>query len=238
MIPKTKKIVILGTTGSGKTTFLKHFAKHFDTSAEVKRNIKLEEAQLQNTFSITDQSLFEDSTTTTSMNVQQVMFYTTYANQFDYACDNYPDIINCEDVAELYPTFLVDTAGQERFDFMQEICIKGADAILIFADGTNIQSIERVSHYIRMTREEERRKATKIPIMVFINKKDLKERGIYVGSSFLENILPPEDRENLEVFETSNLDLETFIFPFRILLDKFDDFPLLRHEMQRTIAAI
>ena len=71
-----------------------------------------------------------------------------------------------------------------------------------------------------MTRDEERRKGICIPILVFINKKDLITKGYYVGSSFLENVLPEEDKKDVGIFETSNLDLDSFMIPFRILLDK------------------
>lgn len=232
MIPRTKKIVILGTTGSGKTTFLKLFSDEFDMTAEVKRNVTLEEAQMHNTFTTIKASDFEDSTTTTSMNTQSVLFYITRSNRFGFVPNHSPQSIEDDaDIDEVWPLFMVDTAGQERFSFMQDILIKGANAIVIFADGTNIQSIERVSHYIRMTRDEERRKGTRIPILVFINKKDLITKGYYVGSSFLENVLPEEDKKDVGIFETSNLDLDSFMVPFRILLDKFSDLPLQRTKL-------
>ena len=232
MIPQTKKIVILGTTGSGKTTFLKLFSKDFDLTAEAKRNVILEEAQMHNTFTPVKGTEFENSTTTTSMNTQSVLFYISQSNQFNFISDHIAKSIeNNADIDEAWPIFMVDTAGQERFSFMQDILIKGAHAIVIFADGTNIQSIERVSHYIRLTRDEERRKGKHIHIIVFVNKKDLQKKGYYVGSEFLSNILPEEDKRNVDIFETSIHDLESFMIPFRVLLDKFSDLPIQRTKL-------
>ena len=76
-----RKIVILGTTGSGKTTFMKNLVGDFD-GAEVERRIVIEEAQIINTFTPISDTQFENSTTTVSMNVKSVLFLTTRTNQF------------------------------------------------------------------------------------------------------------------------------------------------------------
>ncbi|MHA2251021.1 MAG: hypothetical protein ACXAD7_11700, partial [Candidatus Kariarchaeaceae archaeon] len=181
-----KKIVILGTTGSGKTTFLTNLVGEFD-GAEVKRKLVIEEAQVINTFSPLEWEHFEDSTTTISLNVKSVLFLTTRTNQFQfYPLEQNKLPISLEEMDNLYPTLIVDTAGQERFDFMQEIGLSGADGVFIFADGTNIASIERITNYIQMVRKEEQEKNKEIPIAIFVNKKDLESRGIYIGSSSLE----------------------------------------------------
>ncbi|MCY3414655.1 MAG: ATP/GTP-binding protein [Candidatus Heimdallarchaeota archaeon] len=229
MQPRFKKIVLLGTSGSGKTTFLKHFSQNFDgRSTEVRRNIELEASDILNTFSIIDKQQYLDSTTTISMNIQSLLFYTTHSNQFSFIESN-TDISNVDSVESIYPVVFVDAPGQERFDFMQDILIKGADSVIIMADGTNIQSIERITHFINLTRQEEARKGREIPILIFINKSDMKKKGLYIEIEFLNNILP--DQINLEVFETTNLSFESFLFPLRIILTKFNDLPIKLHQI-------
>lgn len=229
MIPYTKKIVIMGTTGAGKTTFLKHFVPNFK-GAEVKRNLHLEDSQQMNTFTLLDSKDFENSTTTTSMNAETVLFYTTHANQFEFTKFN-QSVVQNETIDLLYPVLFIDVAGQERFGFMNTITIRGADAAILFADGSNVQSIDRISHYINLVREEEIRCERHIPIFVFVNKSDLKERGTYVGTSFLENISTTEE---IEIYETTNKNMDTIIFPLRILLNMFRDIPYERTKLIAT----
>lgn len=217
-----RKIVILGTTGSGKTTFMKNLVGDFD-GAEVKRKIVIEEAQIINTFSPIDSAQFEDSTTTVSMNVKSILFLTTRTNQFQFfPMDNQLNLQQ-DDLDSVYPTVLFDTAGQERFSFMQEIGLNGADGVFIFADGTNIASVERVSEFIEMIREEERKKNKSIPIVVFVNKKDLESRGIYVGAISLTRWMTDVD---VKIYETTNTDLETFMIPIRLFLNELEGFPI------------
>lgn len=217
-----RKIVILGTTGSGKTTFMKNLVGDFD-GAEVKRQIVIEEAQIINTFSPIDSGQFEDSTTTVSMNVKSVLFLTTRTNQFHFFPMDNPLELAQDELDSVYPTVLFDTAGQERFSFMQEIGLNGADGVFIFADGTNIGSVERVSQFIEMIREEERKKNKSIPIIVFVNKKDLESRGIYVGAASLIRWITDVD---VKIYETTNTDLETFMIPIRLFLNELEGFPI------------
>ncbi|MCE7735899.1 MAG: GTP-binding protein [Candidatus Heimdallarchaeota archaeon] len=217
-----RKIVILGTTGSGKTTFMKNLVGDFD-GAEVERRIVIEEAQIINTFTPISNTQFENSTTTVSMNVKSVLFLTTRTNQFHFfPMDNQLELAQ-EDLDSVYPTVLFDTAGQERFSFMQEIGLNGADGVFIFADGTNIGSVERVSQFIEMIREEEIKKNKTIPIIVFVNKKDLESRGIYVGAASLTRWITDED---VKIYETTNVDLETFMIPIRLFLNELEGFPI------------
>lgn len=217
-----RKIVILGTTGSGKTTFMKNLVGDFD-GAEVKRQIVIEEAQIINTFSPIDSGQFEDSTTTVSMNVKSVLFLTTRTNQFHFFPMDNPLELAQDELDSVYPTVLFDTAGQERFSFMQEIGLNGADGVFIFADGTNIGSVERVSQFIEMIREEERKKNKSIPVIVFVNKKDLESRGIYVGAASLIRWITDVD---VKIYETTNTDLETFMIPIRLFLNELEGFPI------------
>ncbi len=224
-----KKIVILGTTGSGKTTFLKNLVGKVD-DAEVKRKVVIEEAQVLNTFTPIDKKHFEDSTTTVSFNVRNVLFATTTSNQFQFfhiEKNKVPPEFD-ETLDSVFPTVIIDTAGQERFQFMQEIGIKGADAAIIFADGTNIQSIERVSHYYELIMNESKTSAKTIPIVIFVNKMDLRDKGYYIGKQPLENITD----DLVEVYETSNLDPETFFPGLRTLLYKITGFPVSINEIK------
>ncbi|MHA2090762.1 MAG: GTPase domain-containing protein [Candidatus Kariarchaeaceae archaeon] len=217
-----RKIVILGTTGSGKTTFMKNLVGEFD-GAEVERRVVIEEAQIINTFTPINDDHFANSTTTVSMNVKSVLFLTTRTNQFQYFPLNEQLPFANEDLDSLYPTVMVDTAGQERFSFMQDIGLNGADGVFIFADGTNIASIERVSQFLDMIKEEEQKKNKKIPTTVFVNKLDLKPKGIYIGASSLTRWIEDPD---VAIYETSNLDLETFMLPIRKFLNELEGFPV------------
>ena len=218
-----KKIVLLGTTGSGKTTFLKNLAGDFE-GAEVSRNVMLEENQKYNTFTPHAESDFADSTTTTSLNAQPILFLITKTNNFEYYLmkkGTWPidkDIIDC-----VYPTMVFDPAGQERFEFMQDIGIQGCDAAFIFADGSNVASIERISKFITLIKKEAMLKIKKIPITIFVNKKDLESRGLYVGAAAVHRWI--EDDE-IGIEETTNLNPETFLIPIRNVLDSLDGFPI------------
>ena len=216
-----RKLVILGTTGSGKTTFLRKVTNTNFQDSEVRRRVEIEEAQILNTFTPLDRKSFEDSTTTVAMNAKQVLFAITLSNQLRFhhiEKNKIPDQI-FDDAEGLYPLIILDLPGQERFDFIQDIGLKGADAALIFADGTNIQSIERVWQFAEMVEDEMKRSTKKISIVVVVNKKDMESKGYFIGSSPLSSLEYP-------VFEVSNYDLETFTLPLRTLLDGIAGFPI------------
>jgi len=220
-----KKVAIVGTTGSGKTTFLKNLVVDFDGSkTEAPRNVSLEEEQILNTFTAVGREMYVNSTTTISMNASGVLFITTRTNQFHYFPLEQSDLpIELIDMDNLYPTMLIDTAGQERFNFMQDIGIKGANGVIIFADGTNVQSIERIANFYDKIKAEEERQGREIPIIVFINKKDLEDKGLYIGKSAIARWIPDLD---IDTFETSNLDIETFFIPLRNFLNRIEGFPI------------
>jgi small GTP-binding protein len=202
---------------------MKNLVGDFD-GAEVERKITIEEAQILNTFTPLDKVEYENSTTTVSMNVKSILFLTTMTNQFHFFPLDQKDIpIDQNDMDNLYPTLLVDTAGQERFNFMQDIGIKGADGVIIFADGTNVQSIERVAHFYDMIKEESQRSGKKIPVVVFVNKQDLKEKGMYIGIDSVARWIPDL---TLDIFETTNKDMSTFDIPIRNFLNKVEGFPV------------
>ena len=219
---KIKKITLIGTTGSGKTTFLKNLVGEFK-GAEVNRQVSFEDKVALSTFDVVDRNQFENSTTTVSMNVKNVMFLVNRVNQFLY----FPLINNTidydiEEIDCVYPCTIFDTAGQERFEFMREIGIDGTDGVIIFADGTNIASIERVRTFIDLTRIEEKASGKSIPITVFVNKKDLEHKGIYIGKSTLERWLD----ESISIEETTNTDMNSFLYALRNFLSSLDDFPI------------
>ena len=219
-----KKLVLIGTTGSGKTTFLKNLVGENFNGNEVARNVELEEMQKYNTFTAIDKSMYENSTTTISMNAQSVLFYTTRTNEFShYLMRSSKGTLPRDDIDCLYPALICDSAGQERLSFMQEIALNGADAVFIFSDGTNVQSIERISHYINLIRQEEEKNGKKILITVFLNKKDLESRGMYIGVDSVKRWI--EDASVI-ITETSNLEPDTFNIPIRNILNKIDGFPI------------
>jgi len=231
--PFIKKIIILGTTGSGKTTFLKHLIGESDEEfdgAEVPRNVKIEEGLEFNTFNPIEYQDYKDSTTTISMNVKSVLFLITRTNQFQYfpLKKNLP--IPIEEIESVYPTTVIDLPGQERLSFMQEVVLPGTDAAFIFADGSNIASIERISHYVNLIKEEQQKKNKKIPITIFVNKKDLIHRGIYIGSAA---VLRWIDGTDIQIDETSNFQPETFLIPIRNMLDSLPGFPISSEQLMK-----
>ncbi|MCE7745086.1 MAG: GTP-binding protein [Candidatus Heimdallarchaeota archaeon] len=208
------KITVLGTSGSGKTSFLKSlFGGQFIVS-DVKRMDYLEnKANL--TYTPID---VEESTTTLSLNQLGAMVIFTKSNRFEMMEINAGvDSLLSRDDIDMFMTFSIfDTAGQERFEFMADICLKGSDAAILVADGSNISSIEYLSVYIEKIREEEFRTGKEIPVIVFMNKSDLAERGLYLGADFARIATSNE----FDIFETSTKEPESFHIPLRVLIEK------------------
>ena len=218
-----KKVILLGTTGAGKSSFLENITKS-DIEKDVPRNVKLEEMQIFNSFEIVDKSVFSSSTTTISINAQSMLFYVTRSNSFGYNKLNGNNAhIPLEEIETVFPVVIFDLPGQQRFEFMQDFGLYGADAVFIFSDGTNVQSIERVTHYIELIREEEKKTGKNIPIGVFVNKRDLAEKGYYVGAERVESLVKAH---NIAVAETSNKDMHSFEFPIRLTLEKIHGLPI------------
>ncbi len=97
-----------------------------------------------------------------------------------------------------------DNAGQERFDFMPQITMRGAEAVIALADGTNMASIEKIAYFLELKREEEYRTSYgdyRIPVLILLNKKDLIERGCYIGLNSVRHMIGPSDE--LDFYETS-----------------------------------
>jgi len=174
MIPtQMKKITILGTTGSGKTTFLEALFGDFEKN-DVKRDLGKEKSSNFDFIPLKNNA-FKESTTTISLNVINSLLYLTTFNRLGLEKFENRDKIDFENVEEIYQVVFNDPAGQERFDFMQEIAVRGANLVIIMADGTNISSLEKVVHYISLVKIEENLSKKKIPIVIFINKSDLKD---------------------------------------------------------------
>ncbi len=210
------KITVLGTSGSGKTSFLRTlFGDQFIVS-DVKRMDYLEnKANL--TYTPID---VEESTTTVSLNQLGAMVIFTKSNRFEILeLNDGVDYLLSRDDIDYFMTFSIfDTAGQERFEFMADICLKGSDAVILLADGTNVSSIEYLNVYIEKIMREEQRSGKEIPVIVFMNKADLAEKGIYIGADFVRTAI----RNEFDVFETSIKDPESFILPLRILVAKIN----------------
>ncbi|UJG40919.1 MAG: GTPase domain-containing protein [Candidatus Heimdallarchaeum aukensis] len=219
MVPtQMKKITILGTTGSGKTTFLEALFGDFEKN-DVKRDLSKEKSSNCDFIPLKNNT-FKESTTTISLNVINSLLYLTTFNRLGLEKFENRDNIDFENVEEIYQIVFNDPAGQERFDFMQEIAVRGANLVIIMADGTNISSLEKVVHYISLVKIEENLSKKKIPTIIFINKSDLKEKGVYLGKNVAEQIIYSSILdEKLLIYETSNLKRETYDEPLRIIFN-------------------
>ena len=87
-----------------------------------------------------------------------------------------------------------DTAGQERFRSISVNTLKNSQAVIIVFDLTNKESFKRVTDWLKQIRDY----STKLPIGLFGNKSDLKNRIITQ-----EEIDKLCKKENLVYFETS-----------------------------------
>ncbi|MBN1329349.1 MAG: GTP-binding protein [Candidatus Heimdallarchaeota archaeon] len=215
-ISRLLKITVLGTSGSGKTSFLKTlFGDSFVTS-DVKRMDYLE-SKANLTYTPID---VKESTTTVSMNQLGAMVIFTRSNRFEILeiNDGVDSVLSRDDIDYFMTFSIFDTAGQERFDFMADICLRGSDAVILLADGTNVASVDYLSYYIEKVKNEEERSGKEIPVIVFMNKKDLTKKGIYLGADFARTAISNE----YEVFETSIKDTDSLILPLRILIDKIN----------------
>ena len=213
-----KKLTILGTTGSGKTTFLEALFGDIERNDVARRVFKEVSNNLD--FTPLKYNNFTNSTTTISLNVVNSVIVLTRFNKI--ILKKYQDIetIDFESIDEAFQVIFNDPAGQERFDFMQEIAVMGADLVVIMADGTNISSMEKILYYINMVSIEERKLGRQIPILIFINKSDLREKGIYLGKEIAERIVFNSvlDREII-FYETTNLDARCYEMPLTIIFN-------------------
>lgn len=213
-----KKITVLGTTGSGKTTFLEALFGNIQRNDVARKLFK----EVSNNLDFTPlrYNNFTSSTTTISLNVVNSVIVLTRFNKV--ILKKYEDIetFDFESIDSAFQVIFNDPAGQDRFDFMQDIAIKGADLVIIMADGTNISSLEKIVHYLEMVNLEETRKQREIPVIIFINKSDLKEKGVYLGMEIAERIVYSSivDRKIL-FYETTNYDANCYQLPLTIIFN-------------------
>lgn len=216
---KIKKVAILGPTGAGKTTFIKGFFGEIDTT-DVKRRRELE-SQVDNTYVLLSSDK-EMSTTTVSMNTLRVKLILSKSNRLYYSEPN-EKILPLEEVEETHEINFVDNPGQERFIFMSEITIGGADGVIIVIDGSMSVSISALPKFLEVVRVEEERSNKIIPKLVFVNKADLAKKSSYLGSDVVLRLFSDLiEKYNIILFETTNKDFVTFEVPLRTLLQLLD----------------
>ena len=209
------KIGIVGATGSGKTTFLKMLlGEYFDPVAEEKR-CHIDEEKSTLTYTIIDRNMLsDDSTTTVSMNLASLFLIVTNYNTLEFLpITRATELETRTDIDSFWRVLFVDTAGQERFDFIPEIAVPGSNGAILFADGTNVSSMRKLTYYIELIRLEEERRGETVPIAIFLNKSDLEH--IYGGVDTLSRVIEIND---LLVYETSIKNPECFMIPLRLLL--------------------
>ncbi len=213
-----KKITILGTTGSGKTTFLEALFGDIEKNDVARRLFREIGSNLD--FTPLKYNNFTSSTTTISLNVVNSVLILTRFNKVILKKFDQIETYDYESIDSAFQVIFNDPAGQERFDFMQEIALKGSNLVIIMADGTNISSLEKILHYLEMVQMEEIRKQRNIPVLIFINKSDLRGKGIYLGKEVAERVVFSSilDRE-LVFYETSNLDANCYELPLTIIFN-------------------
>ncbi|MHA2245023.1 MAG: hypothetical protein ACXADY_08645 [Candidatus Hodarchaeales archaeon] len=200
------KINIVGSTGAGKTEFLRFLLGDlFKAGTEAPRRSKTENVMdsTHTWFRIGNSK--EDSTTTVSLNAVGILLVRTQYNSIEFhPVQEADDLLLRDDIEEIWQFMFFDNAGQERFDFMPQITMRGADAVIVLADGTNMASIEKVSYFLELAREEEHRASDgelRIPVLILLNKKDLLERGCYIGLDSVRHMIGIDP--NFDFYETS-----------------------------------
>lgn len=200
------KINIVGSTGAGKTEFLRCLLGDlFEPSAEATRRSETENVvdSTHTWFRIGTER--EESTTTISLNTVGILLVRTLFNSIEFhPVNKAEELILRDDIEEIWQFVFFDNAGQERFDFMPQITMRGADAVIVLADGTNMASIEKVAYFLELTRKEEYRAndgVSPIPVLILLNKKDLIERGCYIGLNSVRHMIGTA--EEYVYYETS-----------------------------------
>ena len=188
------KISIVGSTGSGKTAFMKKvLGDLFKTQSDVTRRSSTEN-QVDSThtwFRVGKSKPETQSTTTLSINSAGILLVRTLFNSIEFhATSAVDEILSRDDIEEIYKLNFFDNAGQERFDFMPEITMRGSDAVIIIVDGSNMSSVEKINYFLELVNiEQDRANKLKIPIIVLLNKADLMDHGCYIGLESIKHML-------------------------------------------------
>ena len=200
------KINIVGSTGAGKTAFMKRIlGELFEIQSDIKRRASMENKvdPSHTWFRIgTKQSQEVQSTTTLSLNSAGILLVRTLFNSIEFhSPKQVDDLLLRDDIEEIYKLNFFDNAGQERFDFMPDITMRGSDAVIIIVDGTNMSSVNKVQYFLELIQTEESRESrgSKIPIIILLNKRDLIERGCYIGLDSIKHIM----NSQVDFYETS-----------------------------------
>ncbi|MHA1946426.1 MAG: hypothetical protein ACW97W_10010 [Candidatus Hodarchaeales archaeon] len=142
------KISIVGSTGSGKTAFMKKvLGDLFKAQSDVTRRSSTENRvdSTHTWFRVGKRKPEAQSTTTLSINSAGILLVRTLFNSIEFhATSAVDEILSRDDIEEIYKLNFFDNAGQERFDFMPEITMRGSDAVIIIVDGTNMSSVEKL----------------------------------------------------------------------------------------------
>ena len=188
------KICIVGSTGSGKTAFMKKIlGDMFKSQSDVVRRSTTENKvdSTHTWFRVGNKKPEQPSTTTLSINSAGILLVRTLFNSIEFHPTSAVDeILSRDNIEEVYKLNFFDNAGQERFDFMPEITMRGSDAVIIIIDGTNMSSVEKVNYFLELVNiEQDRTNGSKIPIIVLLNKADLIDHGCYIGLDSIKRML-------------------------------------------------
>jgi small GTP-binding protein len=200
------KINVVGSTGSGKTTFMKKILGDlFKAQSDVARRSKTEN-QVDSThtwFRVGAPTTEEEpSTTTLSINTAGILLVRTLFNSIEFHSPAEVDnLLLRDDIEEIYKLNFFDNAGQERFDFMPDITMRGSDAVIIIVDGTNMGSVGKLNYFLELIQQEEARKdkENSIPIIILLNKADLVKHGCFIGLNSIKHMI----NAKAEFYETS-----------------------------------
>ncbi len=227
-----KKIAIAGPTGAGKTTLFKLVFPYNEYNLnEVERNIT-REALSEISITQIEEDQFENSTTTVSFNVSNAVACIDLANRMNiYEMKNDLNFLLENDFDYILPIQIIDIAGQDRFRFMVETMIRGSSGVIFVADGTNVSSINRLPEFREIVHQEELRINRKIESIAFVNKSDMAKRNLYVGSGPARSALP----EDVEVFETTMFDKDTYLYPIRKLIVKMFEKHLTSEDLRNHV---
>jgi len=206
------KINIVGSTGSGKTTFLKCLLGDlFKPTSESKRRSSVENSvdSTHTWFRVGTKSKTE-STTTISLNTAGILLVRTLYNSIEFhPVKMAEELLLRDDIEEIYQLIFFDTAGQERFDFIPEMTMRGADAVIVLVDGTNMSSVSKASYFLELTRKEEYRSSdgvNRIPVLILLNKSDLVSHGAYLGLDSIKHMIGKDPK--YDFYETSMVNNE------------------------------